>query len=62
MSEWYHVEVFKRTDGLWDWRVRAANGKVVATSGSRGYTERNDAREMAELLFPTLEVWHGEGE
>ena len=38
-----YVEVYKRQDGLWDWRLNAANGQIVATSGGQGYTERNDA-------------------
>jgi len=38
-------EVYKRTDGLWDWRLRHENGQIVATSGGQGFTERNDAIE-----------------
>lgn len=38
------VEVFKREDGLWDWRLVAGNGEVVCGS-VQGYTERNDAIE-----------------
>jgi uncharacterized protein YegP (UPF0339 family) len=39
------VDFYKRTDGLWDWRLFAANGKEVASSAGQGYTERNDAVE-----------------
>jgi uncharacterized protein YegP (UPF0339 family) len=45
-----NAEVYKREDGLWDWRVVADNGNIVATSGGQGYTERNDAREAFERL------------
>lgn len=38
------VEVYKRDDDLWDWRLIADNGEQVAES-SQGYTERNDALE-----------------
>ncbi|HEU4864621.1 MAG TPA: hypothetical protein VFT76_00110 [Actinomycetota bacterium] len=43
-----HVEVYRRSDGLWDWRRFAGNDEIVATSGGQGYTERNDAVEAAE--------------
>ena len=41
------VEVYMRTDGLWDWRRKAANGQVVATSGGQGYTTRHDVKLAA---------------
>lgn len=50
------AEIYRRTDALWDWRVKAPNGQVVATSGGQGFTERNDAREAVEDIFPNLEV------
>lgn len=51
------VQVYKRKDGLFDWRVRnEGNGKVEATSGGQAFSERNDAREAAERLFPQLAV------
>lgn len=39
------AEVYTRGDGLYDWRIIAANGEIVATSGGQGFTERNDAKE-----------------
>lgn len=39
------VFIYRRKDGLWDWRLVASNGDVMATSGGQGYTERNDAEE-----------------
>jgi uncharacterized protein YegP (UPF0339 family) len=47
MGERY-AEVYRRNDGLWEWRRIAENGAIVATSGGQGYTERNDAFEAAE--------------
>lgn len=41
------LEIYKREDGLFDWRLVAANGEIIATSGGQGYTERNDALEGA---------------
>jgi uncharacterized protein YegP (UPF0339 family) len=41
------IEVYRRGDGKWAWRVRAANGQVVATDGAQGYSSRADAAAMA---------------
>lgn len=46
--------VFRRRDGLYDWRLVAGNGQIVATSGSQGYTERNDAQEAVERVLQLL--------
>lgn len=47
-----HFETFKDTDGEWRWRLKGANGEIVATS--EAYTRQadavrgiNDAREAA---------------
>ncbi len=37
-------EVYKRSDGKWAFRIKAANGQVVATDGSQGYNSKVDAR------------------
>jgi uncharacterized protein YegP (UPF0339 family) len=48
-------EVYGRTDGTWDWRVRAVgNHEIVATSGGQGFTERNDALDAALDEFPDV--------
>ena len=40
-------EVFKRTDGRWAWRIRSANnGQIIATDGSQGFENREDAAQM----------------
>ena len=46
-----NVEIYKRDDGLWDWRMKADNGEIVATSGGQGFTERNDAVESVTLVI-----------
>jgi uncharacterized protein YegP (UPF0339 family) len=45
------LEVYRRADGLWDWRAVGGNGEIVATSGGQGFTERNDAREAGEHVL-----------
>jgi uncharacterized protein YegP (UPF0339 family) len=45
------VVIYKRADGLWDWRLVAANGEIVGTSGGQGYTERGDAVEAVSRVF-----------
>lgn len=50
------AEVYRRQDALWDWRVKAPNGEIIATSGGQGFSERGDAREAVERIFPELGV------
>jgi Uncharacterized conserved protein len=45
------IVVYKREDGLWDWRMKAGNGEIIATSGGQGFTERNDATEAVERVL-----------
>lgn len=40
-----NVEIYRREDELYDWRLVADNGDIIATSGGQGYTERNDCFE-----------------
>lgn len=45
-------ELFKGTDGKWGFRVKAANGKVVATDGGPpGHASKADARSILEKLL-----------
>jgi uncharacterized protein YegP (UPF0339 family) len=44
------IEVYKRKDKKWSWRVRAANQKVVATDGGQGYENKADAVDIAVRL------------
>lgn len=53
------LEVYRREDDLWDWRLKAGNGEIVATSGGQGFTERGDAVEAvgtAGVLFGCAEL------
>lgn len=36
------VVVYQRADGLWEFRVRAANGRIVGPS-NQGFTSKRDA-------------------
>jgi uncharacterized protein YegP (UPF0339 family) len=47
--------VYKREDGLFDWKLVAPNGEVVASS-LQGFEERNDAVEAASREFPEYPV------
>jgi uncharacterized protein YegP (UPF0339 family) len=40
------VEIFRREDGTWGWRLRAANGRIVATAGE-GFTRKWSAKRAA---------------
>src|SRR5437763_10272028 len=45
-------EVYKGTDGKWAFRVKAANGKIVATDGGPpGYGAKADARAVLKRLL-----------
>lgn len=41
------IEVYRRDDGLWAWRLRAANSQIVATDGAQGYVNRYGAVRAA---------------
>ena len=40
-----YLEMYKRADGKWAWRLRV-NGEIVATDGGQGYENREDCRRM----------------
>ena len=44
-------ELFKDSDGTWDFRVKASNGKVVATGGPPGHKAKADAKAMLQKLL-----------
>lgn len=45
-------ELFKETDGTWGFRVKASNGKVVATDGGPpGHKSKTDARTVLRKLL-----------
>lgn len=41
------IEVYRRTDGKWAWRLVASNGNIIATDGGQGYENRADCEDMA---------------
>lgn len=44
------IELFTNTNGKWKWRVRARNGKIVATGGKQDYSRRIDCLETARRV------------
>ena len=44
------LNVYKRTDGKFVWRLKADNGQIVATDGSQGYSNGSDAEGMAKKV------------
>lgn len=51
-----YLEVFERTDGIFDWRLVAGNGEIVCSS-HQGYTNEHDTlrgwnttRELAAVV------------
>jgi uncharacterized protein len=47
--------VYRDAQGLWRWRLVAANGDITATSGE-GYTHRQHALEMATRMSADVEI------
>lgn len=37
--------------GKWAWKLTADNGAIIATDGSQGYENENDARAMADRII-----------
>ncbi|MEA2494801.1 MAG: hypothetical protein QOJ29_2712 [Thermoleophilaceae bacterium] len=44
-------QVYERADGKYAFRVKAANGEIVATDGGQGYDDEADAKETLEKLM-----------
>jgi uncharacterized protein YegP (UPF0339 family) len=50
-------QAFERTDGRWEWRLRAANGAVQATSHGQGFRDLPDAvRGVRDALVSMAEL------
>ncbi len=45
------IEVYRRVDNTWAWRVKAGNGDIIATDGGQGYANKQDAVDMLHTLF-----------
>jgi hypothetical protein len=53
----HRLDVFRREDGCWGWRLHCVTGRVVAQDGGEGFKDRATAALTArELLAGDLEV------
>ena len=50
------LNIYKRKDGKWAWRLIAQNGQVVATDGGQGYERRIDATDMALSVIDQMSL------
>lgn len=41
------LEVYRRADGLYAWRLKAKNGRIIATDGGQGYARRRACAQSA---------------
>ena len=48
-------EVYRGKDAQWYWRLRSANGRIVAT-GAEGYTRKADAGRAAKKFLRGITV------
>ena len=50
-------ETYERNDGLVDWRLKAGNAEVVATSHGQGFRDRSDAeRSIRAVVYAVLDM------
>ena len=53
----YKARIYRREDGRFEWQVRHRNGRIVATSGSQGYSRRADAyQSLVNLLAGEITI------
>ena len=50
------VVVYENEAGEWCWSARDTNGEEVANSGDDGYSQKYDAKNAAQDLFPDAEM------
>jgi uncharacterized protein YegP (UPF0339 family) len=54
-------ETYARSDGRYAFRIKAANGQIVATDGNQGYENRSDAKatltSVMAGVYKTFEVF-----
>lgn len=43
--------LFVNDAGKWSWHLKANNNRIVATDGSQGYENLDDARAMADRII-----------
>lgn len=48
------LDIYRRVDGRWAWRLRAANGQTIATDGAQGYENEDDCRRIATAIVTGL--------
>lgn len=48
-------QIYKDSRGEWRWRIRAANGKIVADSGE-GYKNQQDCIDMIRKIVKIEDV------
>lgn len=44
------LEVYRRDDNRFAWRLIAPNGEIVATDGGQGYENRRDAERTGDAV------------
>ena len=47
----YKIQVYKRRDKKWAWRVLSANGNIVAVDGNQGFEKSADAMASVTNLI-----------
>lgn len=45
------LEIYRRDDRKWAWRLLTKNGSVVATDGGQGYERRVDCERQARIVL-----------
>lgn len=45
------LEIYRRVDERWAWRLVAGNGQVIATDGGQGYENKRDCLRIASDLL-----------
>lgn len=45
------IEKYEDASGEWRWRLRAANGQIIATSGEGYVTESNADRAIDTVIY-----------
>jgi uncharacterized protein YegP (UPF0339 family) len=53
----HQLDVYRRDDGLWGWRLHCATGRIVAQDGGDGFKDKVTAAMTArDVLAGDLEV------
>lgn len=50
-----HFEIYPDTSGDWRWRLRAANGRIVADS-AEGYASKRNVNRAITTFVDTVEL------